>query len=272
MNLTSTSIFNNAQTLMRDNSWTTAVLVFLFAVIYETAAKSLGLPLLSRGLNRVSDLLAKFWDALGYWCGRVVNLWFIFKLIRDNIWKRVKPVLDSVCALASPIVRICVSWVWFFAGFARNHYVVTSYAGVAVCAYSTIVFFPEHVVAVIVLVREMLTLKMCVTFLLVSLAGARLTYGPTIWVSLFPSTARSICFSTRGLEGSRFRKRLHNEVILNVQVNIDRRFLDCYTREEIVEMYRLVDWSGYNESGADSLTKEAIINKFLTTHTSTKHE
>jgi len=193
-----------------------SLLGFLALVLYQTIAKKFNLPLLSNGLNILLNKAIAFWQRLGVLASKwlniydwldnlktlLENLWRflkdylwrflkdIWQFILDHVWNNIRPFLESIAEIVSPIWKLIFSPIYFFVGFAKNHYVFFSYLGcgilIAIIAYFTKSYWSKiHI-----------NPKYVVLALITIVIGVILAY-PTIMPQLFPRTAKFMEDMTR---------------------------------------------------------------------------
>ena len=121
----------------------TYALAFLAIVLYQTVAKKYGLPLVSNGLITIKNNSVYFFEKAGYLVGKLLNIWDwinrlqtlfedLWRFVREHIWANIRPFFESILEIVQPVWQLLFSWVYFFVGFAKTHYIGFSYLGGAI--------------------------------------------------------------------------------------------------------------------------------------------
>jgi hypothetical protein len=161
------------------------ILTFLALVTYQTIAKKQQLPLISNGLIRVKDNAIIFFEWLGEIAGKWLNVYdWITKFFRrlwelvEKLWDGIRPFFESMLEILQPLWQLLFSWVYFFVGFAKSHYLIFSYIGGGIVLGGLIWWFQIPILQIIMS-------KYFVTTTCVTLGAIGIAY-PNILPQLFP--------------------------------------------------------------------------------------
>lgn len=235
-------------------------IAFVTLIIYQTIAKKFQLPVPSNGLEYVKDRAIEFFEWTGYTVSKMLNimefiefftdiLTKIWDFIVDHVWSHIRPVVESVTEIVSPLWKLFFSWGYFFIGFAKVNFVLLSYIGGG-CVVSVVMYFTHpywHVIyysygGEIIIISIVMFVGLIIAF-------------PNILCEIFtPITTQTNSFisSLKPVEES-------------ITVNGEQYFIHQLRKYKLSQLSQLLEEAGTNSENLPR-TKYAYINR-LQEHT-----